>query len=612
MASEQIPGGHVDRHPAECPAGAAAYWSLSEVLRRGAKLLLDIDPQELAAGLQPISDGSMAVFLADTLDNGAGYANDLGDKQRFAELLHSVRHDLAREYGRASHSHCDTSCPDCLRSYDNRRLHGALDWRLALDMLDLAAGEPLDDARWVSRGAAIAGGLASTPTMDLVSGQLDNGVSYVGSADRTRAVLLGHPLWRSNLDHAVEAQALALDDSRERARLPAGAPGRRLHRHAAAPGGAQVPSVDDVEVAPTAPRSREAVTLRHQRATRLPPQAGSRARPQQQHLAPTHTREPRSAWSRTHSPRPPPPRRARTDPGPSRMARGQVGLADRRAEGSPCRGLAQSRGPAPAAWPGYAITKVRLIRRLTEKPPPAQVHPVATDGAFRSRAHGNAALRGRRHLCHGLSGRLHAGHLFGTPDLVEEVDGELRVVDLKAGVHQGRRHPTSDASSSSTPVSCTTRSRGSLTLASSATSAATKTSFGVTSPEVDEAIADAESARESFNEAITTTAGAPARPASETCGWCDFRVVCSAYWRSRQPDWPSVNNDLIGEVTEASHPYAQLRLIDTDEPSRVVLAEAGVEAHVGDLLVVTDVARAGFQTSRPRWNSHVRVIRNKP
>jgi DEAD/DEAH box helicase domain-containing protein len=211
VASEHIPGGIVDRHPSECLAGAAAYWSLSEVLRRGAKLLLDIDPQELAAGLQPISDGSMAVFLADTLDNGAGYANDLGDKQRFADLLHDVRHDLAREYGRGSHSHCDTSCPDCLRSYDNRRLHGALDWRLALDMLDLAAGEALDETRWVDRGAAIAGGLASTPTMNLISGELDNGVSYVATADHSRAVLLGHPLWRRSLDHAVEMQALALD-----------------------------------------------------------------------------------------------------------------------------------------------------------------------------------------------------------------------------------------------------------------------------------------------------------------------------------------------------------------------------------------------------------------
>lgn len=212
VSSEHIPGGIVDRHPSECLAGAAAYWSLSEVLRRGAKLLLDIDPQELAAGLQPLSSGSMAVFLADTLDNGAGYANDLGDKQRFADLLHDVRHDLAREYGRASHGHCDTSCPDCLRSYDNRRLHGALDWRLALDMLDLAAGEPLDETRWIDRGAAIAGGLASTPTMHLIGGKLDNGISYVGTADHTNAVLLGHPLWRRSLDHAVELQALAIDD----------------------------------------------------------------------------------------------------------------------------------------------------------------------------------------------------------------------------------------------------------------------------------------------------------------------------------------------------------------------------------------------------------------
>ena len=48
------------------------------------------------------------------------------------------------------------SCPDCLRSWDNRRHHSGLDWRLALDMLDLAAGEPLAMQRWMPLGLGLA------------------------------------------------------------------------------------------------------------------------------------------------------------------------------------------------------------------------------------------------------------------------------------------------------------------------------------------------------------------------------------------------------------------------------------------------------------------------
>ena len=33
---------------------------------------------------------------------------------------------------------CDTSCPDCLRSYSNLSYHSLLDWRLGVDMAALA------------------------------------------------------------------------------------------------------------------------------------------------------------------------------------------------------------------------------------------------------------------------------------------------------------------------------------------------------------------------------------------------------------------------------------------------------------------------------------------
>jgi DEAD/DEAH box helicase domain-containing protein len=213
VATAEAPGGLVVRHADDCPAGKAAYWSLSEAIRRGAKRLLDVDSQELVAGLQPISDGSMEVFLADALDNGAGYSNELGDPATLERLLTDVRDQLVEAWSDRRHlSKCTGSCPDCLRSYDNRRLHGALDWRLALDMLDLAAGRSLDRERWSEPASVLAAALARTPQLSLVNGATQSGVAYLANPSANRAVLLGHPLWRQKVDHAVEDQVLALDE----------------------------------------------------------------------------------------------------------------------------------------------------------------------------------------------------------------------------------------------------------------------------------------------------------------------------------------------------------------------------------------------------------------
>ena len=59
------------------------------------------------------------------------------------QVLTGILEELADKYEGLQHSNCGESCPDCLRSWDNRRLHGALDWRLALDVAALAAGLPL-------------------------------------------------------------------------------------------------------------------------------------------------------------------------------------------------------------------------------------------------------------------------------------------------------------------------------------------------------------------------------------------------------------------------------------------------------------------------------------
>ena len=65
-------------------------------------------------------------------------------------------------------SACDTSCPDCLRSYSNLAYHSLLDWRLAIDMaalaLDPAALITLASPAWTRLSALAATTLLSART----------------------------------------------------------------------------------------------------------------------------------------------------------------------------------------------------------------------------------------------------------------------------------------------------------------------------------------------------------------------------------------------------------------------------------------------------------------
>jgi DEAD/DEAH box helicase domain-containing protein len=100
----------------------------------------------------------------------------------------------------------------CLRSWDNRRIHGALDWRLALDVTDLALGRELDPSRWLSRAEFLTSTFAKSfgqgiPGLQVVpAGEL---LALV-RGDREKAVLLGHPLWRHD-DYLNSAQAKGAD-----------------------------------------------------------------------------------------------------------------------------------------------------------------------------------------------------------------------------------------------------------------------------------------------------------------------------------------------------------------------------------------------------------------
>lgn len=149
--------------PAESSLYArAAFYSWGHLLRLAACDLLDVESRELDVAVRPVrslrGEPSYEVVLMDTLENGSGYCRHLSEPETLRALLASVT-DLDRGWaakiaGDEHAAHCDGSCYDCLRDYSNADLHAVLDWRLALDLLELArdvdADLSVDNPRWAT------------------------------------------------------------------------------------------------------------------------------------------------------------------------------------------------------------------------------------------------------------------------------------------------------------------------------------------------------------------------------------------------------------------------------------------------------------------------------
>ena len=214
LRSREIPGpdGTVDTSPDVLPMGLSALWSFAELLRIAAGAELDVNPNELQVGLQPWKTDAGTVtrriFIADSLENGAGYARHLGSPEVLRHVVETVVDEIGAKMETPRHdAACDASCPDCLRSYDNRFIHPHLDWRLALDLAQLAKGDALPAKRWLSRSEAIIGSFVAafgehTDFMRVEAG----GLYGVRSPRARRAAVFGHPLWRPKAEHWVESQ----------------------------------------------------------------------------------------------------------------------------------------------------------------------------------------------------------------------------------------------------------------------------------------------------------------------------------------------------------------------------------------------------------------------
>jgi DEAD/DEAH box helicase domain-containing protein len=228
IAINSLPGG-LCLNPA-VPEARAGWYSFGFLLRRAAAVRLDINESELDLGLQPVLDltsptapPSAKIFLSDSLENGAGYSTHLGDPDRFRELLLFIldqpplppADSLYRLWVDPPHEReCLTSCHRCLREFGNMSFHSLLDWRLGLDMVNLAldpdASVGFGAPYWTFLVAHVAhsyfAGLGMTPAN--FSG-LPGGISQLNN----EAVILVHPLWDADPSNYHPSLAAAVADA---------------------------------------------------------------------------------------------------------------------------------------------------------------------------------------------------------------------------------------------------------------------------------------------------------------------------------------------------------------------------------------------------------------
>ncbi len=200
----------------------AAWYSFGFFLRSAAAKRLDIDVNELRVGLRTYREANGAigaeVFVADTLQNGAGYASFLGQPEEFRRLLAYMIDNGENGYQMASATHqrdCDSACYDCLKDYSNMIYHGLLDWRLAMDMARYAHSGITPDLSgyWTGMASKLMRDFCVAFDWDYVEcGDLP----CAERPDWGEVIIPMHPLWNETIEYLVTplAEAIALAEQK--------------------------------------------------------------------------------------------------------------------------------------------------------------------------------------------------------------------------------------------------------------------------------------------------------------------------------------------------------------------------------------------------------------
>jgi len=181
-------------------SASAAIASFAEFLKQAVAFELDVSPDEFRVGRQPLMLGGTRteqVFLADALENGAGYSKMASEPSNLADWLEKHYRREKERWSKPSHTEsCDRSCPDCLRNYGNRFSHGLLDWRLGLDLAEVALGIPLDTSRWIKgAGDPAIASFVELARQNEAPIEVSEHAGLASLSRGERVLVLSHPLW---------------------------------------------------------------------------------------------------------------------------------------------------------------------------------------------------------------------------------------------------------------------------------------------------------------------------------------------------------------------------------------------------------------------------------
>jgi hypothetical protein len=191
----------------------AAYYSAASILTRVAAVQLDIDPDEIEisgihlARLSASTCNAGKIVLADRLANGSGYVGWVRD--HWNALLGGVVQQTDAFASQAIRGcTCDLACYRCLLSYRNRHLHGLLDRRLGLELLDIffsadysAGANGTLEENWLKRARRLRDGFGRF----LGSGKSRDAGPLPAYEYQGRGYAVVHPFWSADMSGGVLA-----------------------------------------------------------------------------------------------------------------------------------------------------------------------------------------------------------------------------------------------------------------------------------------------------------------------------------------------------------------------------------------------------------------------
>lgn len=200
--------------------------------------------------------------------------------------------------------------------------------------------------------------------------------------------------------------------------------------------------------------------------------------------------------------------------------------------------------PRPEDWPGFFVTKTRVIRRALRLSQ-GQGSPGTKDHTSieRTLIDPESGLRGR-------------------PDRIETRSGNVVVVDLKTGL--GQKDPSVGQRRQLLVYSFLVNRETDQWPDKVAIEDASGRRWEepVVPDEANRMVEEIIQAKEVFNRAVESKVVRElAAPASETCRWCTYRPVCDAYWESLTTDWQ--HGSVAGRLasTVAMGPHRKLTIV---------------------------------------------------